>query len=110
MRTNVNIRKNDQVYVIAGKDRGKTGRVMRVLPKEQKVLVEGVNMIKKAVKANPAKNVKGGVVQREAPLHLSNVAVICPETNAPTRVGREILQDGSRIRIARKSGAALDKS
>lgn len=110
MRTNVNIRKNDQVYVIAGKDRGKTGRVMRVLPKEQKVLVEGVNMVKKAVKANPAKNVKGGVVQREAPLHLSNVAVICPETNAPTRVGREILQDGSRIRIARKSGAALDKS
>ena len=110
MRTNVNIRKNDQVYVIAGKDRGKTGRVMRVLPKEQKVLVEGVNMIKKAVKANPAKNVKGGVVHREAPLHLSNVAVICPETNAPTRVGREILQDGSRIRIARKSGAALDKS
>jgi large subunit ribosomal protein L24 len=110
VRTNVNIRKNDQVYVIAGKDRGKTGRVMRVLPKEQKVLVEGVNMIKKAVKANPAKNVKGGVVQREAPLHLSNVAVICPETNAPTRVGREILQDGSRIRIARKSGAALDKS
>jgi large subunit ribosomal protein L24 len=110
VRTNVNIRKNDQVYVIAGKDRGKTGRVMRVLPKEQKVLVEGVNMVKKAVKANPAKNVKGGVVQREAPLHLSNVAVICPETNAPTRVGREILQDGSRIRIARKSGAALDKS
>ncbi|HEX9700545.1 MAG TPA: 50S ribosomal protein L24 [Acidobacteriota bacterium] len=106
----MNIRKNDQVYVIAGKDRGKTGRVMRVLPKEQKVLVEGVNMVKKAVKANPAKNVKGGVVQREAPLHLSNVAVICPETNAPTRVGREILQDGSRIRIARKSGAALDKS
>jgi large subunit ribosomal protein L24 len=106
----VNIRKNDQVYVIAGKDRGKTGRVMRVLPKEQKVLVEGVNMVKKAVKANPAKNVKGGVVEREAPLHLSNVAVICPETNAPTRVGREILQDGSRIRIARKSGAALDKS
>jgi large subunit ribosomal protein L24 len=110
VRTNVNIRKNDQVYVIAGKDRGKTGRVMRVLPKEQKVLVEGVNMVKKAVKANPAKNVKGGVVEREAPLHLSNVAVICPETNAPTRVGREILQDGSRIRIARKSGAALDKS
>ena len=110
MGSGLHIRKNDQVYVIAGKDRGKTGRVMKVYPKESKVLVEGVNMVKRAVKANPQKNVKGGVVEREAPLHISNVSAICPETNAPTRVGRKTLQDGSRVRVARKTGAVLDKS
>jgi len=106
----MHVLKNDQVYVICGKDRGKTGRVMQVYPKDQQVLVEGVNLVKKAVKANPGKNIKGGIIEREAPLHISNVSVICPETNAPSRVGRKVLQDGSRVRIARKSGAALDKS
>ncbi len=110
MRRTANIHKNDQVYVITGKDRGKTGRVMKVYPREQRVLVEGVNMVKKAMKANPGKNVKGGVVEREQPLHISNVAVVCPETNAPSRVGRKILQDDSRVRVATKSGAVLDKS
>ena len=110
MRRTANIRKNDQVYVITGKDRGKTGRVMKVYPREQRVLVEGVNMVKKAMKANPGKKIKGGVVEREQPLHISNVAVVCPETNAPSRVGRKILQDGSRVRVATKSGAVLDKS
>ena len=109
MARTANIRKNDQIYVITGKDRGKTGRVMRVFPRENMVLVEGVNMIKKAVKANPGKNVKGGIVEREQPLHISNVAVVCPETNAPSRVARKILQDGSRVRVAAKSGAVLDK-
>ena len=110
MATANHVRKDDQVYVITGKDRGKSGRVMRVYPKKRQVLVEGVNMVKKAVKANPSKNLKGGVVEREQPLHISNVAVICPETNAPSRVGRKILQDGSRVRVARKSGAVLDKT
>ncbi len=110
MRRTANIHKNDQVYVITGKDRGKTGRVMKVYPREQRVLVEGVNMVKKAMKANPGKKIKGGVVEREQPLHISNVAVVCPETNAPSRVGRKILQDGSRVRVATKSGAVLDKS
>ncbi len=106
----MHVRKDDQVYVIVGKDRGKTGRVMQVYPKKHQVLVEGVNMVKKAVKANPGKNIKGGVLEREAPLHISNVAVLCPETNAPSRVGRKVLQDGSRVRIARKSGATLENS
>lgn len=110
MRPRSNIRKNDQVYVLTGKDRGKTGRVMIVHPKEQRVLVEGVNLVKKAVKSNPAKKIKGGVVEREQPLHISNVAIVCPETNAPSRVARKILQDGSRVRVAAKSGAVLDKS
>ena len=110
MASSAHVKKNDQIYVIAGKDRGKTGRVMKVYPRQQQVLVEGVNMVKKAVKANPQKNVKGGLVEREAPLHISNVSAICPETNAPSRVGRKILQDGSRVRVARKSGAILDKT
>jgi len=110
MGRSVKIKKNDQVYVISGKDRGKTGRVMKVYPSEQRVLVEGVNMVKRAVKANPGKNIQGGIVEREQPLHISNVAVVCPETNAPTRVRREVLQDGSRVRVAAKSGAALDKA
>lgn len=110
MARRVKIRKNDQIYVLTGKDRGKTGRVMMVFPDAQKVLIEGVNMVKKSVKANPAKNIKGGVIRREQPLHISNVAVVCPETNAPSRVARKVLQDGSRVRIAVKSGAVLDKS
>jgi len=110
MARTANIRKNDQIYVITGKDRGKTGRVMKVYPRENMVLVEGVNMVKKAVKANPGKKVKGGIVEREQPLHISNVAVVCPETNAPSRVARKILQDGSRVRVAAKSGAVLDKA
>jgi large subunit ribosomal protein L24 len=110
MARKLNIKKNDQVYVISGKDRGKTGRVMKVYPTDQRVLVEGVNMVKKSVKANPGKNVQGGIVEREQPLHVSNVAVVCPETNAPSRVSRKILQDGSRVRVAAKSGAVLDKA
>jgi large subunit ribosomal protein L24 len=108
MAKRVAIKRGDQVYVIAGKDRGKSGRVMRVYPQAGKVLVEGVNQIKKAVKANPGKNVKGGIVEREAPLAISNVSLICPETNAPTRVGFKFLEDGSKVRVARKSGAIMD--
>ena len=103
------VRRNDTVYVIAGKDRGKSGRVIRVDREAQKVLVEGVNMVKKAVKANPAKNVKGGLVESEQPLHISNVAVICPETNAPTRVGYKVLEDGSKVRVSRQGGM-IDKA
>ena len=81
MAKRFSIKRGDQVYVIAGKDRGKSGRVMRVYHQTNKVLVEGVNNIKKAVKANPGKNIKGGIVEREAPLDVSNVSLICPETN-----------------------------
>jgi large subunit ribosomal protein L24 len=108
MAKRVAIKRGDQVYVIAGKDRGKSGRVMRVYPQTGRVLVEGVNQIKRAVKANPGKNVKGGIVEREAPMAISNVSLICPETNAPTRVGFTVLEDGSKVRVARKSGAVMD--
>ena len=106
------LRKNDNVLVITGKDRGKKGRVLKVVPvKDGKVrlIVEGVNMIKRHTKPNPGKNIKGGIVEREASIHASNVMLLDPETNEPTRVGIKTLPDGRRVRIGRKSGATVDK-
>jgi len=103
------VRKDDTVYVIAGSDKGKSGRVLQVMPESDRVLVEGVNMVTRAVRPNPQKNVKGGLVRSESPLHISNVAVICPETNAPTRVSYKILEDGSKARVS-KQGGMIDKA
>lgn len=105
----VRVKKNDTVYVISGKDRGKSGRVLSVDPEAGRVLVEGVNMMTKAVKPNPQQNIQGGLVQTEAAIHISNVAVLDPETNAPTRVGYKFLEDGSKVRISR-GGAIIEKS
>ena len=103
------IRKNDTVEVISGKDKGKRGRVIEVLPKVERVRVEGVNKIKRHTKPNPQKNVKGGIVERENPLHISNVALIDPKSDKPTRVGIRTMPDGSRVRVATRSGLQLDK-
>jgi len=81
------IRKNDNVVVLTGRDRGKRGRVLRVMPDKSRVIVEGVNFIKRHTKANPQRNVKGGIIQREASVHASNVQLVCPECGAPTRIG-----------------------
>ena len=105
----MSIRKNDQVVVRAGKDRGKKGRVLSVIPGKNRVVVEGVNMIKRHTRPNPQKNIKGGIVEREAAIHASNVMLLDPDTNEPTRVGKKVLSDGSRVRIGRKSGAVVDK-
>jgi large subunit ribosomal protein L24 len=105
----MSIRKNDQVIVRAGKDRGKKGRVLSVVPGKNRVVVEGVNLIKRHTRPNPQKNIKGGIVEREASIHASNVMLLDPETSEPTRVGKKVLQDGSRVRIGRKSGAVVDK-
>jgi len=98
------IRKNDNVLVTTGKDRGKKGRVIRVVPEKNRLIVEGVNLIKRHTRPNPAKNIKGGVVQREASLHASNVQLVCPECGAHTRVGHKVLDDGRKVRICRKCG------
>ena len=103
------VRKNDNVVVIAGRDRGKRGRVLKVLPGPNRVVVEGVNFIKRHTKPNPRANVKGGIVEREASLHASNVQIVCPESGTPTRIGRQLLGDGRKVRISRKSGEAVDK-
>jgi large subunit ribosomal protein L24 len=105
----VSIRKNDQVIVRAGKDRGKKGRVLSVVPAKNRVIVEGVNLIKRHTRPNPQRNIKGGIVEREAAIHLSNVMLVDPDTNEPTRVGKQVLSDGTRVRISRKSGQAIDK-
>ena len=103
------IRKNDNVVVTAGKDRGKRGRVMRIVADKNRVIVEGVNVIKRHTKANPQRNVKGGIVEREAPLHASNVQLVCPECGKPTRIGRKILGDGRKVRVCRKCEGVVDK-
>jgi len=105
----MSIRKNDQVIVRAGKDRGKKGRVLSVLPDKNRVVVEGVNLIKRHTRPNPQKNIKGGIVEREAAIHASNVMIVDPDTSEPTRVGKKVLSDGTRVRIGRKSGAVIDK-
>ena len=103
------IKKNDNVVVIAGRDRGKRGRVLRVVPTKNRLIVEGVNFIKRHTRANPQRNIKGGIVEREATLALSNVQLVCPECGATTRIGRRRLEDGRRVRYCVKCKGAVDK-
>ena len=103
------IRKNDNVVVVAGKDRGKRGRVLRLVPAKNRLIVEGANFVKRHTRPNPAQNVKGGVVEREAPLHASNVQLICPDCGAATRIGRRLLEDGRKVRICRKCDGVVDR-
>jgi large subunit ribosomal protein L24 len=103
------IKKNDNVLIIAGRDRGKRGRVLSVHPDKGRVVVEGVNVIKRHTKANPQKNVKGGIVEREAPLAASNVQLVCPECGTAARVGRKLQDDGRRVRYCVKCKGVVDK-
>ncbi len=104
-----NVKKNDTVLVISGKDRGKRGRVLQVYPAVGRALVEGINIVKRHSKPNPQRNTKAGILSKESPIHLSNVMMIDPDTDKPTRVGRKILEDGTHVRVARGSGAVLDR-
>ncbi len=103
------IRRNDTVLVLAGKSKGRTGRVLRVFPAEGRAIVEGANFVRKHTKANPQKNIKGGILEREAPVDLSNLMPVCGECGKPTRVGRKILDDGKKVRVCRRCGGFLDK-
>ncbi len=103
------VRKNDNVVVTTGKDRGKRGRVLKVVPTRNRLVIEGVNFIKRHTRPNPQRNIKGGVVEREGSVHASNVQIICPECGAPTRIGHQLLGDGRKIRICRKCDGAVDK-
>jgi large subunit ribosomal protein L24 len=104
------IKTNDTVMVISGKDRGKQGKVLRVDPKNDKVFVEGLNIIKrhqKAQQTSPTAQTQGGVIEREAGIHVSNVALLDPKDGKPTRIGIEVV-DGKRVRVARRSGTRID--
>jgi large subunit ribosomal protein L24 len=103
------VRKGDTVIVVAGKERGKKGKVLRVIPEKGRVVVERINMIKKHQK--PTQKLRqGGIIEREGAIHLSNVMLVDPGSNKPTRVGMKALSDGKKVRVARRSGEMLDKA
>jgi large subunit ribosomal protein L24 len=102
------IRKGDRVQVLAGRDKGRRGEVLVVMPKENRAVVQGVNMVKRHQKPQGI-NQPGGIEEKEATIHLSNIALIDPKTDKPTRVGFTILADGKKVRVARPSGEVLDR-
>ncbi|MDQ0156989.1 50S ribosomal protein L24 [Robertmurraya andreesenii] len=103
----MHVKKGDKVMVISGKDKGKTGVILAAFPKKDRVLVEGVNIVKKHSKPNQL-NPQGGIISHEAPIHVSNVMPIDPKSGEPTRVGYKVV-DGNKVRVAKKSGEVLDK-
>jgi large subunit ribosomal protein L24 len=107
MAKKVKIKKGDEVLVIAGKDRGRRAKVLRVLPDAERAIVERINTVKKHTRPNPQQQVQGGILETEAPIHLSNLMLIDPESGKPTRVGRTRLGDGKGARVAKRSGAVL---
>ena len=102
----LHIKKNDTVVVLAGQDKGKTGKVLKVLVEKNRALVEGVNMVSKSTKPS-AKNPQGGIVKQEAPIHISNLSLVDPKSGKPTRVGIKVTEDGKKVRIAKKSGEEI---
>ena len=107
MADKLKIRRDDQVLVISGKDRGKTGRVLEVDPAKERVFVEGLNIVKRHQRPTPGSTDPGGVVEKEGPIHISNVMLLDPQDNKPTRVGIS-REDGKRFRVARSTGKKLD--
>lgn len=102
----LNIKKGDTVYVNSGEDKGKTGRVLRVLREKNRAVVEGVNVVSKSTKPS-AKHPQGGIVKMEAPIHISNINLIDPKSGKPTRVGIKVNEEGKKVRIAKKSGEEI---
>ena len=108
-RFKISIRKGDNVHVLSGRDAGKSGRVLSVNPRKNTVVVEHANIIKRHTRPNPNKNIKGGIVEKEGPIHVSNVLVVCSSCGKHTRVGHRALADGSRTRVCKRCGTTLDK-
>lgn len=102
----LHVKKDDQVIVLAGTDKGKTGKVLKVLVEKQRAIVEGVNIVKKSAKPS-AKNPQGGIVEMEAPIHISNLSLIDPKSGKATRIAIRVKEDGSKVRIAKKSGEEI---
>jgi len=102
------IKKNDTVYVLSGKDSGKTGKVLRVFLEDNKAIVEGINFIQKHTRPNPQKNVKGGILPKESPINVSNLMIVCGNCNKRARIGVNVAQDGKKTRVCKKCGEMLD--
>ena len=105
----IRLKKNDLVEVIAGKDTGKRGRILKVLREKGRVIVQGVGFIKRHTRPNPQRNIKGGIAEREASLHVSNVMIVSPDDDKRTRIGSKLLEGGERVRTSRRTGEVLDK-
>jgi len=103
----VQIRKNDSVMVVAGKERGKTGKVLRVIPEKDQVIIERVNLVKRHTRPRGPQQ-PGGIVEKEASIRASNIMMMCDKCNAPVRVGRKMLTDGKKIRVCRRCGETLE--
>ena len=101
------IRKNDSVMVVTGKERGKTGKVLRVIPDKDAIIIERINLVKRHSKPRGPQQ-PGGIVEKEASIHVSNLMIMCDKCNAPVRIGKKTLSDGKKIRICRRCGEALD--
>lgn len=107
MEKHFHVKKNDLVMVTTGKDKGKTGKVLRLIKKKSRVVIEKVNMIKKHVKAS--QKTKGGIMERESPIHMSNVMIYCEKCSKPVRVGNRILENGKKVRFCKKCEEVIDK-
>ncbi len=108
-RYTISIRKGDHVHVLSGRDAGKKGRVLSVNPRKNTLIVEHTNIIKRHTRPNPAKNIKGGIVEREGPIHASNVQIVCTGCGKHARIGHQTLPDGTKVRACKRCGATLDK-
>lgn len=108
MRDKLHFKKDDQVVVVAGKEKGKSGKILSVVPKKESVLIEKVNLVKRHSRPS-AKNRQGGIIEKESPIHVSNVMLICSKCNSPVRIGRKILEDGKNVRCCKKCGEFMDR-
>jgi large subunit ribosomal protein L24 len=104
----VRVKKNDEVVVLTGRDRGVKGKVLRVFPSAATAIVERVNLIKRHTRPNPSKQIQGGILEREAPIPLTKLKVVCGECGKPTRLGRKRLEDGSGVRVCKQCGATFN--
>jgi large subunit ribosomal protein L24 len=107
-RMKIRLKKNDLVQVLTGKDAGKRGKILVVIREKNRVIVQGVGFIKRHTKPNPQRNIKGGIAEREASIHVSNVMIVSPDDDKRTRIGSKLVE-GERVRIGRRSGEVLDK-
>jgi large subunit ribosomal protein L24 len=108
-KTRINLKKNDTVTVVSGRAAGKQGMFLKVIPEKNRVIVLGVGFVKKHTRPNPQRNIKGGIAEREAPIHASNVMIVCGECSKRTRIGHKTLGDGRKVRVCRHCEGVLDK-